>query len=390
MNKEEKKDSVMRNSKGMAFAGSAACANCHKNICDKHISTAHYQTTQPASEKTIKGSFEQGRNIFYYNEFTSVAMEKRPDGYYQVEYVDNKEKRKQRFDIVVGSGTKGQTFLYWNKNRLFQLPVFYFAGKDEWANSPGFSGRVIFNRPITSRCLECHSTYVNKTSEPGKEPEDFDKNEIIYGVSCEKCHGPAAKHVAYHTQNPGDKNARYIINPAVFSRQQSLDLCKLCHGGRLAKTKPSFEFEAGDTLANYFAIDTSAKDAADIDVHGNQFGLLAASKCFKLSNMTCITCHNSHENEVGKLALFSSRCLTCHSKDHGKLCKLTNEIGSTITQNCIDCHMPIQPSKAIMFLEQGNNIPTAASMRSHFIKIYPDEAQKILTVIKNLPKKTNR
>ena len=63
----------------------------------------------------------------------------------------------------------------------------------------------------------------------------------------------------------------------------------------MIKTVPSFSFEVGDTLANYFIKDTAAKDTANIDVHGNQFGLLAANKCFKMSGMTCTTCHNTFE-----------------------------------------------------------------------------------------------
>ena len=56
------------------------------------------------------------------------------------------------------------------------------------------------------------------------------------GVDCEKCHGPAARHVEFQTQNPKETIAKFIINPAGFSRQQSLDMCALCHGGRLQKT----------------------------------------------------------------------------------------------------------------------------------------------------------
>ena len=146
-------------------------------------------------------------------------------------------------------------------NQLFQLPITYFTAANEWSNSPGYPDKVVFNRPVTSRCLECHSTYVNTISPPKKEPEEFDHYQILYGVDCEKCHGPGAKHVEYQTQNPKEIKAKYIINPAMLSRQQNLDLCALCHGGRLQKTNPSFEFIAGDKLSNYFVMDdTSVPD----------------------------------------------------------------------------------------------------------------------------------
>lgn len=288
--------------------------------------------------------------------------------------------------MVIGSGTKGQSYATWLHSRLFQLPITYFTSAGQWSNSPGYPNKIAFNRPITSRCLECHATYVDKTSAEGIEPEEFDKNRMLLGVDCEKCHGPAEKHVEFQTQNPAEKMGKFIINPALFSRQQSLDMCGVCHGGRLQKTKPSFEFTAGDKLSDYFLIDTTAKDANSIDVHGNQYGLLVSSKCFSMSKtLTCNTCHNTHENEKGKTALFSQRCISCHTGKHtdAPLCKMTASIGPEINKNCTNCHMPKMQSMAIAVLLQGNDIPTPAFIHTHLIKVYPDETKNILAFLKN-------
>ena len=373
------------------FAGSESCAHCHKKIFESHIHTAHYLTTRPASEKYIKGSFHPGRNSFAYDSGMVVVMEKRDSGLFQVGYYKGVEKIARRFDIVVGSGSKGQTYIYRSDNWLFQLPVSYFTAANEWANSPLFPTHpVVFNRSVTSRCLECHTTFAQKISPSRVEREEFDHDQIIYGVDCEKCHGPAAKHVEFQSQNPAVKTAKYIIDPAHFSRQQTLDLCGLCHGGRLRKTKASFTFTAGDKLSDYFAIDPTTPDPTNIDVHGNQYGLLRSSKCFQMSEMTCVTCHNSHENERGKIGLFSQRCMTCHGTAHAgetahgtvtpaPSCKMTAAIGPSITKNCISCHMPLQASRSIRELLPGASSPTAAMIRSHYIKIYPDETKTYLS-----------
>jgi len=378
----EDEASVAPNTKRQQFAGSAACAGCHKSVYQTHLNTAHYLTSQPASGKYIKGNFDSGKNSFVFNDRVKLIMEKRNDSFYQVAYVNGAEKQSRRFDIVVGSGTKGQSYLNWIKGGLFQLPITYFAAAEQWSNSPGYPDKPVFNRPITSRCLECHSTYVQKISEPQKEREEFDHNQIIYGVDCEKCHGPAARHVEFQQKNPKDTTAQYIVNPQKLSRQQNLDLCALCHGGRLTKTKPSFSFEVGDKLTDYFVQDTAGYNAADIDVHGNQYGLLAKSKCFQMSQMTCSSCHNAHEKEKEKIALFSQRCLNCHSNDHEKVCKINAVVGSSINQNCIDCHMPKQPSRSIAVLLQRSKIPTAVLMRTHLIKKYPDETKKFIDNMK--------
>jgi hypothetical protein len=386
VNNAADKTSVANTTNFSTFAGSASCISCHKSIYENHIHTAHFLTSAIAVEKNILGSFDTGKNTFVYTNGGIVAMEKRSAGFYQVAYINGEEKKSQRFDLVIGSGTKGQSYATWADNKLFQLPITYFTSADQWCNSPGYPNKIAYNRPITSRCLECHATFAEKLSAQGKEPEEFDKNRLILGVDCEKCHGPSAKHVEYHTQNPTETKGKFLINLAAFTRQQSLDLCALCHGGRLQKTKPSFEFTAGDQLADYFNIDTTSKDVANIDVHGNQYGLLKASKCFRMSNtLTCNTCHNPHENEKGKFELFSQRCISCHNDKHADavLCKMTASMGTLINNYCTKCHMPEQPSRAITVLLQGKDVPTSATMHTHLIKSYPEETKKILEFLKS-------
>lgn len=369
------------------FAGSQTCANCHKDIYNKHLLTEHHLSSQPSSEENILGSFKEGSNAFFYDAVTKVVMEKRDSGLYQVKYEMGKETKAKRFDITIGSGRKGQSYLSWIRNSLIQMPITYFSPETTWSVSPGFSpNKVVFNRVVTSRCLECHSTYFQITKSEPQKPEEFDHNKIIYGIDCERCHGPAAKHVEFQTKNPTEKKAKFIVNTGKLSRQLSLDMCILCHGGQLNKTKPSFSYLPGESLLTSFAPNTAPPNPDNIDMHGNQFGLLSVSKCFLSSNMTCISCHSVHENEKDKTELFSARCLTCHGSNNSKQCKLTGSIGPDIRKNCIDCHMPKQPSHAVAVFLQGASIPTAALMRNHQIRIYRSESDKILQYMRSLKK----
>ena len=359
------------------FAGTQSCANCHKQIYENFIATGHFLTSEPSSIKNIKGSFQKGENTFHYNPQLYVAMEKRDSGLFQVEYIDGIKTISRPFDITIGSATRGQTFLSWQNNLLTQLPISYLTSVNQWANSPGDQNQVYFDRPINSRCLECHTTYAEVIPfRLENSPEEFDHNKIVYGVGCEKCHGPAAKHVEYQTQNPKITTAKYIINPGDFVRQQSIDLCSLCHGGRIKSTQPSFSYTAGDTLKNYFIIDTL--NNGSIDVHGNQYGLLAKSKCFTTSSMTCLTCHDPHTEEKGNLKLYSQRCMTCHNQEHASFCKLKTLDAATLSSNCIDCHMPKESSKSIVLQLEDQKVPTAQLLRSHYITVYPDATKKFM------------
>jgi hypothetical protein len=363
------------------FVGSSSCAGCHKDIYDQHIRTGHFKSTQPATPKTVMGSFVNGKNRYNYNPDLYMAMEKRDTGIYQVVFFKGEEKKVLPFHMVIGSGSKGQSYMYWLNKRLFQLPITFFTVAKQWVNSPGFPPRVQFDRPITSRCLECHTTFVNTTTPAGTEPEEFDRDRMILGVDCEKCHGPAADHVTYHTKNPSDSQPHHIINPAHFSRQQKLDACALCHAGNIQKTQPSFSFLPGDTLSDYFRIDSlprSAIESGEIDVHGNKLGVLKASKCFIRSEMTCNSCHGPHGDEKDNLVLYSKKCMSCHVPGQEHFCKMDPKVVPTLMQNCIDCHMPIRQSRSIVLFTYDDEVPIAALFRSHYIGIYGAETKQFI------------
>lgn len=358
-----------------AYAGDEKCASCHKDIYDQHLKTAHHLTSLPAAEKNINGSFEKGKNSFSYSPLLNIAMEKRDSGLYQVVYFKNEEKMAMRFNITVGSGTMGQSYIEKRGNRYFQMPVTFFAAAHQWSNSPGFpNDKVLTDRPITARCLECHATYAQGEGGTAMEPSGFAEDKMILGVGCEKCHGPAAKHIEYQQAHANEKTAKFIVNPSSLSRQQQLDVCGLCHSGKIQKTKPSFTFTAGNNLSDFFAekiIIDRAMASGEVEVHGNQYGLLKASPCFKQSTtLTCNTCHGSHQNERGNMALFSSRCISCHNTDAANFKTVTHTQVVNIAQNCIDCHMPQQSSKAIAVYLERKDTTIASLIRSHYIGIY--------------------
>ena len=129
----------IQNGDGNKFAGSAVCATCHKDIYESHLKTAHYLDSRPAAKKFIKGSFSSGKNKFVYNKWMEVMMEQKNDSFFQTGYVNGIEYQSEPFDIVVGSGRKGQTYLYWNDNKLYELPVSYYTPLNSWCISPGYS-----------------------------------------------------------------------------------------------------------------------------------------------------------------------------------------------------------------------------------------------------------
>jgi hypothetical protein len=278
--------------------------------------------------------------------------------------------RTERFDIVIGSGRRGQSYLYWKDGLLFQLPVSYLTGIEQWINSPGYvDGQINFERVIPPRCMECHSESF-KLELPGGGPRYSSDYEL--GIDCAKCHGDGAKHVAYQSTHPAEKEGKRILNPARFPRDRQLDNCALCHSGAWAPKKTPFSYQPGQRLDEYAPSGAGEADP-NADVHGNQVALLRQSKCFRSSPaMSCSTCHNVHQQER-ELVQFAQKCLSCHQIGQ---CKVGARAGSQMMSYCIDCHMPNLKSRIIRIDSPGKQF--APEFRSHAIGVYRQAAEATL------------
>jgi hypothetical protein len=372
--------------RGNLYAGSQSCRQCHQAIFDSFISSSHYNTTRASLAKNVLGSFDHGRNTFIYNPDTRIVMERRDSGLYQVLYVNGKEKEIHRFDVTFGL-KHAQTFLTWEGARTFELPVSYYVSVDAWGSSPGggyTSNEAYFKRAIGINCYECHSSFIAEqiamTPDKGIQ-KTLDRNTLVMGIDCERCHGPALNHVNYHMAYPEAKEAEYVITSQSLSRQQKSDACAVCHAGNdRQKDISPFRFKMGDTLANYFApFGQRVKPESGYDVHGNQYGLLSESKCFlKSQTLTCVTCHDPHADAGNDLTVYSKKCQSCHNNpDHSSLAAGATT-ASFYKSNCIDCHMPEQPSRVISFQIAGSNATSSYLLRTHRIAIYSDKKGKIL------------
>ena len=386
-----KNNSAYADPRGNLFAGARACAKCHSNLYNSYLHTAHYVASVPATENTVHGSFKKGFDVFNVNAGQKVVMEKRDSGLYQTYYLKGKVKERFRFDIVFG-GVKGESYLYWKGNELYQLPLSYFSSQREWSTSPGYGFNFLDypqSRSIGKQCLECHTSYINNVPEGLQEfgkGEQFDKSTLVYSIDCERCHGPGAQHVDFQTSNPEIKTARFITRYSTLSRSQKLDLCAVCHSGKPGvKLRSTFEFVPGDTLAKFKMPQFSrVNDTSHLDVHGNQLQLLQSSKCFINSKMDCATCHNTHQNSRGNYMLYAGKCLACHNTPNHTYCKMTDKLNpASLKTNCIKCHMPALQTRTISVQVSDKRPSIPFFVHSHHIAIYPQEVKKILAYIRN-------
>ncbi|MBD3583399.1 hypothetical protein [Flavobacterium selenitireducens] len=377
-------DAAYQDPRGVDYAGAQSCVQCHSDVAHSSMVTAHFKATAEATADNVLGSFSHPKNVFDYGNGSKMQMEKRGDSLFQVWYKDGRKVSEHSFDIVFG-GRNAQTSVYWHDFNTFELPLSYYRSSDSWGTSPGFSQTTPdFSRKMLKDCYACHSSNVRNvasdlTSEEnnaftGDVEDVIRKDKIIYGIDCERCHGPAKKHVDHHLEFPGEKVALHMTSFKSLSRQQKLDACSICHAGADGmKIKSRFDFKPGDNLTDYYRPIPNA----EIDVHGNQHGMLTQSQCFaKSPNMDCTTCHDPHANAAKDPAHYARICSSCHAAPKHSRQTLASASVKEMEQNCVSCHMPKQASRAISFHKAYNSPLYDYRLSTHKIAVYPDKSTK--------------
>ena len=356
------------------YVGTETCASCHQETVRTYRLTNHDRTSALPTPASILGSFAAGSHTLTTLDPDLVFRMDEKDGkFFQTAIFSEPSRTRshsESIDIVIGSGDKGQTYLYWKGDALFQLPVSYWR-EIGWINSPGYlDGTANFERAIPPRCVECHATYFESESS-SPFANRYAKTNFALGLACERCHGPGRAHVESHQrEQDGAANASRtsgapaIVNPIKLPRERQMDVCAQCHGGLGQPVAPAFTFVPGQALAHYILLPTPDSNV-NVDVHGNQIALLEQSRCYESSpDVTCTTCHNPHEPEKAA-ASYSAKCLACHQPPE---CGEFAALGIKIADNCIDCHMPVQSSNLIISELNGKQVK--ARVRSHWIKVY--------------------
>lgn len=349
------------------LADEATCATCHPTQAGPYASTAHARTTAWPDRASVKGTFTPGRNTMTTsNPRLSFRMEQTLEGFYQTAIMETPiqtRQRRERIGLVVGSGRKAQTYLYWDQDLLKELPVSYWMETGEWMNSPGYiDGTANFDRGVSSRCLECHATSFENLP-PVRHR--FRPDSLVPGLLCQKCHGPAGGHVARAQAGqvaPGSRDSS-LVNPATLPRERQIDLCALCHAGVGQAHTPPLSYTAGDDLARHLAVAPPVA-GQPIDPHGSQVQALQASRCFQQDpTLACSTCHDVHR-EQRQLESQVASCLSCHQP---QACGRFPVLRERILAGCVDCHMPLVTTAKIVMRAEGQKFQP--QIRSHRIGI---------------------
>ena len=205
-------------------------------------------------------------------------------------------------------------------------------------------------------CLACHKVLTkdivlrfdetkHAQAEPaeGMAPADIarrslgfnpaDNSYVAAGIGCQTCHGPGSVHVK---SKPDQKKATKVGLDKLKTPDLKLSVCGQCHGQYTVGGKPfAAGFKAGDDLFAVEGLQLAEAPQPGLFSRLNEF---MASK-HKDHDVTCITCHTSHEETAAEPLLrkkLPELCLDCHQTE--RQCQVSPAQypdGAT----CATCHM---------------------------------------------------
>ncbi len=330
------------------YVGETRCAACHASIAKSYDRSRHALTfhqgadllTLPRPDKPlIDPDDPKATHTITESNGKLTAVTKVKDQAFHL-VIDYAFGLRDRYVTMIGKGDD-------HKARALRLSYYHTKEGTGWGRTAGdvgdddpietIRGAAIDVRDGVVRCLYCHTTDSREFRDPpasaNRGPEAADK-----GIGCERCHGPGANHLAAVKAGWVDKA---IANVGAASGEAATGQCAQCH-----VTGVRSEIEANPEDPRY--VRSTAVT-------------LALSRCYTQSNgaMSCLTCHDPHQDDVHEPALHEAKCLTCHGDSKttspvvkAAVCKVNPR------SDCLGCHMPKVP------------VPTLrTSLTDHYIRI---------------------
>jgi tetratricopeptide (TPR) repeat protein len=307
------------------FVGAASCAGCHPVQYRSQQASRHSRTLLRSEELTHLPWPDSDMPDAHDHRVTHRFV-RAGDRVEAVTTVAGTAFRAV-VEYALGANHQGRSFVAREGGgQVRELRISQYPGAPEWdrtmehpavpPDEPGFLGRPI-TAEAARKCLNCHATNFRAAWEPGSRSEGRDR-----GIGCERCHGPGGNHraaIETHFSEPA------IARPRLASAPQVVALCGDCHR---ASNK------------------TTSADASFVRYQASG---LVLSRCYTASDegISCISCHNPHQDAETSTSFYVAKCLACHvppgtsarsgpaASDHTwPPCPVNPR------EDCLTCHMP--------------------------------------------------
>ena len=309
----------------------AVCANCHRELVEKYLTTPMANASGAAMDKFVPGSFTHKPSGVTYKLFPRDKQ-----AMLSFESAHNPQINSERqLDYFLGSGHLGITYLYSMHGYLFESPVAYYSATQSYDMKPGLEALTAFPPalPMQAGCMRCHMSAV-QPSDAGTLHHYQGLPFLHSGITCEACHGDTQQHVASGGKAP-------VVNPQKLDAVRRDSVCISCHlEGDISVERPNrsaIDYKPGESIYDYLSYfvyegkDTTRRGVSEVEQ-------LSQSMCKRTSGdkMSCTSCHDPHytPRPEERVAFYRGKCLACHN-DAAFAASHHPE-----NQDCTSCHMP--------------------------------------------------
>jgi Tfp pilus assembly protein PilF len=369
-----------------SFVGGQVCAGCHAAETARWAGSHHALAMQKATPATVLGDFADAK-LGHFGVVTSfsrsgdrfVVRADGPDGAlhdYEIAYTFGVYPLQQ-YLIALPGGRLQALGIAWDSRakeqggqRWFHL---YPAQRLPAGDRLHWTGR---DQTWNYMCADCHSTGLRKSYDLATN--EYATTWTDVDVSCEACHGPGSRHVAWAQSHAGTASnagapglsetdrqgltnwlkatdkGHWEMNPDTGIARRTeplasaeLDTCAACHSRRRVIAKDAV---LGTPFLDSYApayLEPGLYHAdGQIDGEVFEYGSFVQSR-MSHAGVTCSNCHEPHSLDLR--AEGNALCSQCHLPTKFDTAEHHHHPPGSAGAQCVGCHMP---TKTYMVLDR--------------------------------------
>jgi predicted CXXCH cytochrome family protein len=340
-----------------AFVGRERCTPCHAEATRLWTGSHHDLAMDAATDSTVLGDFDDA--LFEHRGVASRFF-RRGGGFFVETEGPGGERGEFEIAYTFGVEPLQQYLVPFPEGRLQALSIAWDTQENEWFHlypdeeipADDWLHWTRGGQNWNGMCAECHSTNLRKGFDP--ETRSFSTTWSEIDVSCEACHGPGSRHVAWAETEPMARppidDFGLVVATGNVTPAEQVELCAPCHSRRAQLA--DYDHTATDMLESfapalleehlYFA-DGQIRDEVYV------YGSFVQSKMYR-NGVRCSDCHDVHSLKLREEG--NALCLQCHRADtydvrehhfHKKVVDGKPSDGAL----CVKCHMPERPYMVI-------------------------------------------
>jgi Flp pilus assembly protein TadD len=353
-----------------AYVGGTKCLRCHEEEARLWRGSQHALAMQEATEDTVLGDFDDARfrgtgieTRLYRKDGGFFVRTEGPDGRlaeYPVPFAFGVFPLQQYLIPLPGGRYQAFSVAWDSRSREMGGQRWFHLYPGERVDHDDVLHWTKLSQNWNTQCAECHSTNLRKNY---RWPEDrFATTYSDIDVSCEACHGPGSRHLAWAERaeaqgrkaegDPGlqvrftERRSRHwemdlargIARPvSAPAFRTEVETCARCHARRGVLTE---DWRPGRFLGETHrpALLDEGLYYADGQMEDEVYnwGSFLQSRMYA-AGITCADCHDAHSGKVRVSA--DDVCSSCHQPERFATPKHHFHRPRSKGASCVACHM---------------------------------------------------